>query len=112
VILEAFDQIRVEAVVTAVARAIFEPFRASFLAKTPVRDSGLGRVADKVAKNQRKTIGTLRDQHGVPSVGVIGEHPERKITGYAKPLGLVAAICPATNPTETDQVRPGLGGPR
>jgi hypothetical protein len=37
-------------------------------------------------------------------VGVIDEHPERLSTGYAKSLGLVAAICPATNPTETDQV--------
>jgi sulfoacetaldehyde dehydrogenase len=64
----------------------------------------LGRVADKVAKNQRKTIGTLGDQHGMPPVGVIDEHPERLSTGYAKSLGLVAAICPATNPTETDQV--------
>jgi sulfoacetaldehyde dehydrogenase len=98
---EAFDQARVDAVVTAVAWAIYEPARARSLATTAVRDTGLGRVADKVTKNQRKTIGTLRDLTGAPSVGVIAEDPERGITEYAKPVGVVAAVCPATNPAAT-----------
>jgi sulfoacetaldehyde dehydrogenase len=100
-IFETFDQARVDAVVAAVAWSIYEPARALSLATTAVRDTGLGRVADKVAKNQRKSIGTLRDLTGALSVGVIGEDPGRGITEYAKPVGVVAAVCPATNPAAT-----------
>jgi len=100
-IFEAFDQTRVDAVVAAVAWAIYEPNRALSLATTAVRDTGLGRLEDKVTKNQRKTIGTLRDLTGAPSVGVICEDAERGITEYAKPVGVVAAVCPSTNPAAT-----------
>ena len=100
-IFEAFDQARVDAVVAAVAWAIYEPDRALSLATTAVRDTGLGRLEDKVIKNQRKTIGTLRDLTGAPSVGVISEDHERGITEYAKPVGVVAAVCPSTNPAAT-----------
>ncbi len=98
---EAFDQARVDAVVAAVAWAIYEPGRARSLATTAIRDTGLGRLEDKVIKNQRKTIGTLQDLTGALSVGVIGEDPARGITEYAKPVGVVAAVCPSTNPSAT-----------
>lgn len=101
VIFESFDQVRVDAVVAAVAWAIYEPDRALSLATTAVRDTGLGRLADKLIKNQRKTIGTLGDLTGAPSVGVISEDPETGITEYAKPVGVVAAVCPSTNPAAT-----------
>ena len=98
---ESFDQAKVDAVVAAVAWAIYEPNRALSLAATAVRDTGLGRLEDKVTKNQRKTIGTLRDLTGAPSAGVISEDPERGITEFAKPVGVVAAVCPSTNPAAT-----------
>ncbi len=98
---EEFDQTRVDAVVAAVAWAIYEPSRALALATTAVRDTGLGRLEDKVSKNQRKTLGTLRDLTNAPSVGVISEDTARGITEYAKPVGVVAAVCPSTNPAAT-----------
>lgn len=101
VTFESFGQARVDAVVAAVAWAIYEPDRALSLATTAVRDTGLGRLGDKVIKNQRKTIGTLGDLTGAPSVGVISEDPETGITEYAKPVGVVAAVCPSTNPAAT-----------
>lgn len=100
-IFDAFDQVQVDAVVAAVAWAIYEPDRALSLATTAVRDTGLGRLEDKVTKNQRKTIGTLRDLTAAPSVGVISEDHEKGITEYAKPVGVVAAVCPSTNPAAT-----------
>ena len=66
-----------------------------------MRDTGLGNVEDKVVKNRRKTMGTLRDLTGVPSVGIIREDPASGITEYAKPMGVVAAVCPSTNPAAT-----------
>ena len=98
---EGYDQQRVDAVVSAVAWAIMEPNRAQELAEISVRDTGLGNVPDKVTKNRRKTKGTLRDLLAAPSVGVISEDPELGITEYAKPMGVIAAVCPSTNPAAT-----------
>ena len=100
-IFETYGQRRVDDVVAAVAWAIYQPDRARALAEIAVRDTGLGNVADKITKNQRKTIGTLLDLTGQPSVGVLGEDPETGITEYAKPVGVVAAVCPSTNPAAT-----------
>ena len=55
------DQARVDEVVTALAWSVYCPDNARALAETAVRDTGLGNVADKITKNQRKTFGTLRD---------------------------------------------------
>ena len=98
---ETYSQERVDDVVAAAAWAIYEPERARELAELSVQATGLGCVADKITKNQRKTIGTLRDLTGAPSVGVIGEDTALGITEYAKPVGVVAAVCPSTNPAAT-----------
>lgn len=100
-VAEGYDQARVDEVVTAAAWAIYEPGRARALAERAVADTGLGNVADKVAKNRRKTFGTLRDLTGAPSAGVIDDDPATGVTTYAKPMGVVAAVCPSTNPAAT-----------
>lgn len=96
-----FDQQAVDAVVLGAAWAIMEPSRNRALAEMAVRDTGLGDVADKIAKNHRKTLGLLRDLAGAKSVGVIAEDPARGITEIARPVGVVAAITPSTNPAAT-----------
>jgi sulfoacetaldehyde dehydrogenase len=98
---ERFDQRAVDDVVDAVAWAIIEPARARELAEVAVRDTGLGNVEDKFTKNRRKTMGTLRDLQGAPSVGEIVHDPALGITEYAKPMGVIAAVCPSTNPAAT-----------
>ncbi len=98
---ETWDQAGVDAVVTAAGWAIMEPGRNRALAEMAVRDTGLGVVEDKVTKNHRKTLGLLRDLKGAKSVGVIAEYPERGIVEIARPVGVVAAITPSTNPGAT-----------
>ena len=66
-----------------------------------MRDTGLGNVPDKIAKNERKTLGLLRDLKGAKSVGVIAEYPDLGIVEIARPAGVVAAITPSTNPGAT-----------
>jgi sulfoacetaldehyde dehydrogenase len=66
-----------------------------------VKDTGLGVVEDKVTKNHRKTLGLLRDLKGAKSVGVIAEYPELGIVEIARPVGVVVAITPSTNPGAT-----------
>ena len=95
------DQARVDEIVTAIAWSIYQTENATQLARQAVENTGLGNVSDKVAKNQRKTFGTLRDLLRVRTVGIINDDPKRGIVEYAKPVGVVAAITPSTNPVAT-----------
>jgi sulfoacetaldehyde dehydrogenase len=99
--IDGWDQARVDELATAAAWAIVEPSRNRALAERAVRDTGLGDVEDKVAKNRRKTMGLMRDLAGARSVGVIHEDPERGLVEIARPVGVVAAITPSTNPGAT-----------
>ena len=98
---EHADQARVDEAVTALAWAIYEPTRAKELAEMAVIDTGLGDVESKVIKNTRKTFGTLRDLIRAKTVGIIEDNPMTGIVKYAKPVGIVAAIAPSTNPAAT-----------
>ncbi len=100
-VFEQWSQEQVDEAVTAAAWAIVEPQRNRALAELAVRATGLGDVADKIAKNRRKTMGLLRDLAGAKSVGVISEDPERGLIEIARPVGVVAAITPSTNPGAT-----------
>ncbi len=98
---DPYTQAQVDEVVVACGWAIMEPSRNRALAELAVRDTGLGNVDDKIAKNHRKTLGLLRDLAGAKSVGVIAEDPERGLIEIARPVGVVAAITPSTNPGAT-----------
>jgi sulfoacetaldehyde dehydrogenase len=100
-VFDRYDQQAVDDVVLAAGWAIMEPGRNRLLAELAVADTGLGVVADKILKNHRKTLGLLRDLQGARSVGVIAEDPARGITEIARPVGVVAAITPSTNPAAT-----------
>lgn len=100
-VFEAYDQAQVDEAVTAVAWAVVKPENNRELAELAVAETDLGKVEDKLAKNRRKTMGLLRDLQGVRSVGVIAEYPERGIVEIARPVGVVAAVIPATNPVAT-----------
>lgn len=85
----------------AAAWALLEPDRNRSLSEQAVTDTGFGDVDDKVAKNRRKTLGLLRDLQGARAVGVLREDPASGITEIARPVGVVAAITPSTNPVAT-----------
>lgn len=85
----------------AAAWAIMESTRNRQLAELAVHDTGLGNVEDKVQKNFRKTLGLLRDLHGRKTHGVIAEDTQKGIVEIARPVGVVAAITPSTNPAAT-----------
>src|ERR1700736_3499784 len=99
--IDNWSQQQVDEVVTAAGWAIIHPEHNRMLAEIAVRDTGLGNVADKIAKNRRKTIGLLDDLRGAKSVGVIAESPELGITEIARPVGVVGALTPSTNPGAT-----------
>ena len=88
------DQARADEAVTALAWSLYKPEHARELAQMAVEDTGLGNVADKITKNQRKTFGTLRDLMRARTVGVIEEDAALGLVKYAKPVGVVAAVTP------------------
>lgn len=100
-VAEGYDQGRVDELVAAAGWAILEPGRNRELAELAVADTGIGNVADKVRKNHRKTLGLLRDLQGAKSVGVIAEDPAKGLIEIARPVGVVCAVTPSTNPAAT-----------
>ena len=100
-IAEGYDQARIDELVSAAGWAIMEPVRNRLLAELAVADTGIGNVADKERKNHRKTLGLLRDLQGAKSVGVISEDPARGLIEIARPVGVVCAVTPSTNPAAT-----------
>src|SRR2546427_1628316 len=100
-IYEHWTQEQVDLAVAAAGWAIMEPARNRELAELAVAATGIGNVDDKVRKNHRKTLGLLRDLRGALSVGVIAEDPARGLTEIARPVGVVCAITPSTNPAAT-----------
>ena len=100
-VVAKWPQARLDELALACGWAIMKPENNRRLAEAAVRDSGLGKVEDKVVKNYRKTLGLLRDLAGVRTVGVIAELPEKGLTEIARPVGVVAAITPSTNPGAT-----------
>lgn len=101
--IEHYTQEQANELVTAAAWAGYKREHAERLARLAVDETGMGRYEDKVAKIQRKTFGTLRDllDPQAVSVGVIRAERERGLTYLAKPVGVVAALIPSTNPAAT-----------
>jgi sulfoacetaldehyde dehydrogenase len=94
-------QPRIDEAVTALAWSIYKPETAKRYAELAVDVTGIGNVPSKIIKNQRKTFGTLRDLLRAKSTGIIEELPEQGLVKWAKPVGVVAAITPSTNPQAT-----------
>jgi len=99
--ISAHGQARIDEAVTALAWSIYKPENARRLAEIAVEVTGIGEVESKVIKNTRKTFGTLRDLLRAKSTGIIEEIPEKGLVLYAKPVGVVGAITPSTNPSAT-----------
>ena len=85
----------------AVAWAIMEPDHNRILAELAVETTGLGNVPDKITKNHRKTLGLMRDIQHVPTYGVIKDDSDTGITEIARPIGVIGAVVPSTNPGAT-----------
>ena len=98
---EGWTQEQVDLAVTAAGWAIVDPGHNRALAELAVGSTKLGNVADKMQKNRRKTMGLLRDLAGARSVGVIAEDPARGLIEIARPVGVVGAVVPSTNPAAT-----------
>ncbi|TDA66375.1 MAG: aldehyde dehydrogenase family protein [Chloroflexi bacterium] len=99
--IEFWSQERVDEMVAAVGWQLYQRPHAEACAESAVRETGMGVYADKVLKHQKKTLGTLRDLHGLKTTGVIEEDPARGLLKLAKPAGVIGVLSPVTNASST-----------
>ena len=97
--LAQMSQAQLDAIVEAVARAFSK--EAFPLAELAVRETGFGKVEDKVTKNKFASETLAETLRGMKTVGVLKEDPEGKLWEIGVPMGVIAAIVPSTNPTST-----------
>ncbi len=99
--IEYWPQERVDLMVAAVGWELYKEENAIRCAELAIRETGMGVYEDKLLKHRKKTLGVLRDLQGAKTVGVIDVDEARGLVKIAKPVGVVAAITPVTNPTST-----------
>ena len=99
--IQSYSQAQIDTLVTAVAYVVMDDEVNERLSQLAVEETGLGNVADKMVKNRRKTLGLMRDIRGAKTVGEISHDTETGITEIARPVGVVGAIVPSTNPIAT-----------
>ncbi|MFZ5967556.1 MAG: aldehyde dehydrogenase family protein [Bacillota bacterium] len=100
-IADSYTQEKVDELCTAIAWNIVKEENADKIAKLAVEESQLGNYDGKYGKLMNKIRGGLRDMKGKKSVGVIERDEEKQIIKIAKPVGVVAALVPCTNPEAT-----------
>ena len=100
-IAATWDQERTDEVCLAVGWAVYKDENIQLLAQSAVDETGMGVYEDKLIKHKNKVMGVLRDIRGTASVGLIEVDEAKGIRKYAKPVGVVAALAPITNPTAT-----------
>ena len=100
---EKFTQEQVDRIVKAAAKTVFD--HAEDLAEFAVEETGVGVYEDKVIKNKNKARYIWNDLKDKKSVGIIERDEKTGITKVAKPVGVVAAITPMTNPIVTPMAK-------
>jgi len=96
-----YTQEQIDLVVVAIGWEVYNDENIRLLATKAVEDTGMGNVNDKIIKHKNKVLGVLKDLKGAKSVGLIEVDEKKKIKKYAKPVGVVGALTPVTNPTAT-----------
>ncbi len=94
-----FTQAQVDRVVAALAEAA--EAAAGEAARRAVEETGCGRVVSKTEKNlisSRDLYARIKDMR---TVGVVDRDEARRVYRIASPKGIIAAVCPMTNPVAT-----------
>ena len=99
--IDNYSQEQVDEMCLAIGWEVYKDDNIEKLAKMAVEETAFGNVESKIIKHKRKVGGVLYDIKGVKSVGLMERNEETGISKYAKPVGVVCGILPATNPTAT-----------
>lgn len=98
-VLAGFNQEQIDAIVRAIAKYVYD--HADLLAKLAAEETQMGVYEHKIQKNKGKARILWHALKGRKSVGVLRVISEQGITEVAKPMGVIAAVTPCTNPIVT-----------
>jgi succinate-semialdehyde dehydrogenase len=99
VTFETFSQEQVDAIVKGIGKYVYD--NAEPLARMAVDETGIGVYEDKILKNKSKARVIWNNLKDKKSRGIIGEDAENNMVFVAKPMGVVGAVTPVTNPVVT-----------
>ena len=103
--IENATQEQVDRWIRGMVYAVCKPGMDEELARETVEETQLGNYEGKFKKISIKTRAALMDIIDDKSVGVIEEIPERNIVKIAKPVGVIGALTPSTNPEATPVIK-------
>ena len=103
--IDHYAQAQVDELITAMVWAVAREDRSEEIARFAVEETQLGNFEGKYLKIHRKTRATLMDIIDDKSVGVIEEDIDRNIIKIAKPVGVIGALSPSTNPEATPVIK-------
>ncbi|MDR2552025.1 MAG: aldehyde dehydrogenase family protein [Treponema sp.] len=97
--IAGYPQERIDAVVRMLAKVVYD--NAEPLAKLAAEESRMGVYEDKIVKNKGKARLLWYGLKGKKSVGILEHDKEAGIALVAKPMGVIGAATPCTNPIVT-----------
>ena len=100
-----YTQDQVDQLLKAMVWSCAQPGVAEELAQQTLDETQLGDYNGKFAKISVKTRASLMDILPDKSVGVIEEDLERNIIKICKPVGVIGALSPSTNPEATPVIK-------
>jgi sulfoacetaldehyde dehydrogenase len=103
--IENYSQEQVDALIRAMVWSVARPGVAEEIARLTVDETRLGNYDGKYLKIFRKTRAALMDIIDDKSVGVLEDYPDREIVVIAKPVGVIGALSPSTNPEATPVIK-------
>ncbi|WP_156680231.1 aldehyde dehydrogenase family protein [Sphingomonas profundi] len=103
--IEGYTQEQVDALIRAMVWSVAREDVAKKIAQFTVEETQLGNYDGKYLKIFRKTRATLMDIIDDRSVGVLEEDHERNLIKIAKPVGVIGALSPSTNPEATPVIK-------
>jgi succinate-semialdehyde dehydrogenase len=96
---EPFSQEQVDGIVRDIGKYVYD--NAEMLSRMAIDETGIGVYEDKVLKKKGKARVIWNNLKGKKSRGIIGEDAEANLIFVAKPMGVVGAVTPITNPVVT-----------
>ena len=98
-VIETYDQEKIDSIVKMFAKVIFD--NADPLAKMAAEETRMGVYEDKIKKNQGKARIIWNSMKGKKSMGILRYIEEEGLVEVAKPMGVIGAVTPCTNPIVT-----------
>src|SRR6186997_3665894 len=98
-VFESFSQAQVDAIVKGIGKYVYD--HGEVLARMAVDETGIGVYEDKILKNKGKARVIWNNLKDKKSRGIIGEDADTNMVFVAKPMGVVGAVTPVTNPIVT-----------